>query len=207
MFDGLKLIPYKGDMIDARAAGIQLPIGWWYNKSGKEYLSIDINGLNQSYQHDMQIDLPEELPKNYYNMLLDFGTIEHIKKQYVAWKNCHNLVKQGGLMVHSLPADRKGSWVDHCYHWYTKEFFEELAASCGYEIRLLDEVKVPKKDSDYQIWACLRKVHSEDFISEEKFLKIMKRHVRSEYDEKSNGESRHGIPKNHGIDIESLGEV
>tara|TARA_R110001583_G_scaffold5598_25_gene30192 strand:+ start:5314 stop:6105 length:792 start_codon:yes stop_codon:yes gene_type:complete len=197
--------PENKTEIDVRKYKLSVPTAQWYHKTNREYLAIDINGQHRSLNHDLQNEITDECPKNYYEILLDFGTIEHVKKQYMAWKNCHNLVKDGGLMIHSLPSSREGSWIDHCYHWYTLGFFEELALKCKYDIRLLDEVRVLSKESDYQIWACLRKTELSEFISEEEFLKIMNLHVSSEYGPKNNGKSRHGVPPE--IDISEFGDI
>ncbi|HIL26872.1 MAG TPA: hypothetical protein EYG21_05750 [Nitrospinaceae bacterium] len=205
LFEKLRYVKTATHSFDVRENNCYMPTSHWYSICNKEYLAIDINGHDRALAHDLQKEITDECKLNYFEILLDFGTIEHVKSQYNAWKNCHNLVKMGGVMLHSLPCHKEGSWVDHCYHWYTLEFFQKLAEKCDYAIRLLDEVKVLQSPSDYQVWVCFQKNSDNEFISEDEFIEIMEEHVHSEYHEKSNGETRHGVPKQ--VDYTKLGDI
>lgn len=170
------------------------PINFW-RQQNINYLPVDINGIN-SYSHDLQKPLPNDLVNN-FNYLIDMGTIEHVKKQYPVWKNCHDTIKKEGYMLHSLPV--VGWWKTHCYHWYTLEFFKNLAKACNYKLAMLSEEKAGDRidfdaNPDYQIFACFKKLDDNNFIPEEEFKKIWNNSgCKTDYDV-VNPKPVHGIP-------------
>ena len=173
------------------------PFGAWWRASNKTYMSIDANrDTYMNFQWDLQEPLPDKF-LNIAKVFLDFGTLEHVKNQYPAWKNAHDVCSENCIMIHSLPADKEGSHVDHCYHWYTIDFFKELSEKCGYEVCLLDEVSIRHNPSDQCIWACMEKINNDEFISEEDFNEILEKHARSEYEDRPGGNTRHGIDEKY----------
>lgn len=153
------------------------PITFWSNM-GVTYHPFDINGIN-SIQFNLQNLLPDSF-KNQYTIVFDFGTLEHIKNQYNAWKNCHNIVHKSGTMMHILPL--AGYWKDHCYHWYTPEFFVALSKKCNYRILFLEIEKYASNEEncDKNVCAALEKINDDEFITEEEFLEIFKKYCVSE---------------------------
>jgi len=181
------------------------PINFW-RQQGADYLPVDINGIN-SYPHDLQKPVPKEI-LNTFDYLIDMGTIEHVKKQYPVWKNCHEVVKKDGYMLHSLPLI--GWWQTHCYHWYTMDFFKNLAKACNYKLIMLSEEKACRPDfdnnPDYQILGCFKKQEQNEFISEEEFTKIWNDSgCKTDY-EVVNSRPVHGIPNIKKLE-EELGKL
>lgn len=45
---------------------------------------------------------------NQFDVITNYGTIEHINDQYHAFKNVHDMCKSGGIMIHNFPP--QGHW-------------------------------------------------------------------------------------------------
>jgi hypothetical protein len=110
---------------------------FYYDNAGVElYVAIDLSGRNGSVKID--------LCKNYdfisqFDIVTNYGTIEHINDQYHVLKNMHDLCVIGGIMLHTLPA--VGHWPKHGRYYYTPPFAYELAKLAKYSA--LDVVQAP----------------------------------------------------------------
>jgi hypothetical protein len=74
------------------------------------------------------------LPAEYrgaFDLVLNFGTTEHVFHQFNSFKIIHEATRPGGLMWHQVPVS---GYTDHCYFTYTGRFFFELASYNGYEL-------------------------------------------------------------------------
>jgi hypothetical protein len=77
----------------------------------------------------------EKLPKKYYqafDVVLNFGTTEHILNQLNCFELMHDAVALNGVIFHQLPST---GYVDHGYFAYHPQFFYDLAKINGFEIR------------------------------------------------------------------------
>lgn len=105
--------------------------GELFEKAGMEYVSFDIA---DGYKTEL-IDLNNaKLParfRNHFDLVLNFGTTEHLLNQFNAFKLIHEATKPGGYIIHSLPAV---GFVDHGYITYTGRFFFDLAGYNEYEV-------------------------------------------------------------------------
>jgi len=102
-----------------------------YLKKGVQHISIDINGKDGS----LPINLDSPIPfvfANQFDVITNYGTIEHVNNQYQVFKNVHEMCKTNGIMIHLFPA--KGHWPGHCRYYYTEELVNNLAESCHYKI-------------------------------------------------------------------------
>lgn len=145
----------------------------YFIEAGYNYVSIDLNGLGGSHK----IDLDKEIKKEDYFFLVDFdlvldlGTLEHVRNLYTGLKNVHNLCKVNGLMIHIVPSPNH--WPLHGFNYMSTDFFYELAKTCNYEI--LDNSQRPTliggSDSD-QTYAVLKKLENNNFLTEEEFIKL-----------------------------------
>lgn len=143
-------------------------------KNVLEHISIDLNGMFGSLIIDLCLPIPIKL-LNRFNLITDFGTIEHINNQYQVFKNVHNMCIKDGVMIHTIPTLKY--WKDHCLYFYSKEFFIELARLCNYKILGLEikspyDPPLPKSEL---VFVALSKQNKDDFISREEFneLKIV----------------------------------
>ena len=98
---------------------------------GVEHTSLDLNGLDGALRIDLGKPVPTDFV-NRYNVITNYGTIEHINNQYEAFKNAHDMCRAGGIMIHSFPL--VGNWPKHCRYYYDLEFVHKLAVACDYEI-------------------------------------------------------------------------
>ena len=150
----------------------------YFESLGIKHLSFDITGKQGSISVDLGTELKEHW--NQFEIVANFATSEHVKDEYNCFKNIHNFCKIGGSIAHAIP--RENSWPGHCYHYYSAEFFNELALACGYEILILREVKKDYSTSSYipvvysgephaqaNMQCLMIKRENNDFISREQF--------------------------------------
>ncbi|OQA34718.1 MAG: Macrocin-O-methyltransferase (TylF) [Betaproteobacteria bacterium ADurb.Bin341] len=96
-----------------------------------EYTSYDVCPALKTEIFDLN---EENLPEHYrehFDIVLNFGTTEHIINQLNSFRVMHDAVKVGGIFFHQLPSV---GWIDHGYFCYHDCFFIDLANANGYEI-------------------------------------------------------------------------
>ena len=137
----------------------------YFNNNRIEYDSIDLNGLGESLQLDLNTDI--EI-KRQYDFITDFGTLEHVSDYYMGFKNTDRLCKVGGIMMHILPA--LNHWPDHGSWRGKRAFYIKLGKAQNYEIKDVHEepTKIGGIDSD-QIYIVYEKTEEREFISRETF--------------------------------------
>ena len=99
-------------------------------KGVPEHVSIDLNGKNGALR--LNLAKPIEKWKNYFDIVTNYGTTEHVESQYDVFNNIHNFTKIGGSMVHAVPV--MGGWKNHCGVHYETSFFEEMAKKLQYDV-------------------------------------------------------------------------
>jgi len=67
-----------------------------------------------------------------FGVLFNGGTGEHIDDQAAFWRNCHRIVRPGGVMIHVVPLI--GGWAGHSPWLYTRYFLRQLAQCNGYDV-------------------------------------------------------------------------
>lgn len=106
-------------------------VGELFEKAGFEYLSFDIAHGHNTEIFDLNTqNLPEKF-KGKFDLVMNFGTTEHIINQLNCFKVIHEATKSGGYMFHQLPAS---GFSDHGYFTYTGRFFFDLAGYNEYEV-------------------------------------------------------------------------
>ena len=83
----------------------------------------DILDLNFEY-------LPEKFIEK-FDVVLNFGTTEHVFNQWNSFEVMHDATAVDGIIYCVLPAS---GYLDHGYYCYTPIFFKDMAAANGYEI-------------------------------------------------------------------------
>lgn len=122
----------KGSEYDAEFGGTNGAfVGELLEKAGMTYHAIDIaDGYGTTI-----LDLNHEsAPKQFvgaFDLVLNFGTTEHLLNQYNAFKVIHDSTKLGGYMVHSLPCV---GFSNHGYFTYTPRCMFDLAGYNEYEV-------------------------------------------------------------------------
>jgi hypothetical protein len=139
----------------------------WYKENGVEYMSIDLNGKNDSKQWDMG-DVIKTNKK--FDLVTNCGFSEHVKNMYQCFANIHKLTKVEGYMLHETP--RTGNWPLHAHHYLDEGFYEELSALTGYRIlELKNTVAMHNYDTGNNVFCLLQKVYDDPFIEREQFPK------------------------------------
>ena len=124
--------------------------------------TIDIHGKDSAIPIDL--NEPIKIFHNTFDVVTDYGTLEHVTNQYQAFKNTHEITKIGGIMIHVLPLI--DNWAGHCRWYYNINFANKLAELCAYEkIELLETTHRGKQN----FLAFAFKKTKLDFISLEDF--------------------------------------
>ncbi len=86
-----------------------------------EYSAIDPGSPGSRYQFDLNQPVP--LAQT-FELLLNFGTAEHVFNVFQFFKTAHDLTAVGGIMMHSSPFT---GWLDHGFFNFQPTFFFDLA--------------------------------------------------------------------------------
>jgi len=106
-------------------------VGELLERAGMEYASFDIaSGYRTTILDLNRAALPEKL-KGRFDLVLNFGTTEHILNQLNCFRVIHDATRVGGYIFHSLPAV---GYVDHGYITYTGRCFFDIAGNNEYEL-------------------------------------------------------------------------
>lgn len=141
----------------------------YFKSLGIEHTSWDII----PHQGAKEVDLRKNIKvKKTFGVITNFGTIEHLDGGlYQGFENIHDHCELGGLMIHENP--KTGNWPDHGQHYFTKNFFEQLAKENGYEVvELTEEAAMGNTKDGWNICAVLRKSADQKFMTEAKFKKL-----------------------------------
>jgi len=96
-----------------------------------EYNSFDVSLRYKTELLDLNFDNLPEKYHEYYDVVLNCGTTEHILNQWNCFEVIHDATRVSGIMYHQLPAT---GYLDHGYFAYTPLFFKDLAAANDYEV-------------------------------------------------------------------------
>jgi hypothetical protein len=95
------------------------------------YLGYDVCPSPGTEIYDLNIQrLPAER-RNTFDVVLNFGTTEHVINQLNAFEVMHDAMKVGGVCFHQLPSI---GYVDHGYVNYNPLFIDDLVAANDYEV-------------------------------------------------------------------------
>lgn len=144
--------------------GIVSKLFWEY--IGFVHTSIDMNGYDGSLNIDLRKPVPSEF-LNKFNIVYDGGTGEHVDNQYSLFKNCHDIVMEGGTIIHILP--KTGHFPNHCSYYYTIETFEKLNELNGYKTKELFEHDA---EGGTMIYSVIEKITNDPFINEDTFSNV-----------------------------------
>lgn len=96
-----------------------------------DYVSIDIYQGHKTRIFDLNFqDTPTEYSEA-FDVVLNFGTTEHVFNQYNSFKIMHEAAKPGAYLFHQVPSV---GYIDHGYFMYSPRTFVELADANGYEL-------------------------------------------------------------------------
>lgn len=96
-----------------------------------EYLAFDLAPNERTIGFDLNGQFLERHMRGAWDVLLNFGTTEHVVNQFHSFKTIHDLLKPGGIAFNQVPSI---GYSDHGYFTYEPKFFQHLAEANGYEI-------------------------------------------------------------------------
>ena len=103
----------------------------YFEEMGVEHISIDWNGKDGA----LNLDLRKPIDLGQFDMVTNIGTTEHVSIQEPVWRNIHNAVKVGGVLVSHGPL--QGDWWWHGEWYVTEDFYKIFAEENGYRIDVM----------------------------------------------------------------------
>lgn len=162
---GLRMAELGNQKIRSEVLGHSVDAKKFFTAMGFDHTSIDINGKDGALPLDLRLPIARPDLLGSFDLVTNFGTLEHVSRQYPAWKNVHELAKPGGLFLHFLP--ETGSWPGHCEFRYDGRFVPALAALCGYEILKHGRHEI---DADHRFVVAVLRRTGARFPAEAEFL-------------------------------------
>ena len=92
------------------------------------YTDCDINDLA-----DLNLDLSQPVPPElhgHFGSIMNFGTLEHVFDQRQIMTNMHDLVRPGGLILHTVPV----TWFEHGFFNINPVMLRLTAHANGYTL-------------------------------------------------------------------------
>jgi len=137
-----------------------------YESLGVNHISIDLNGRNGALPLDLQKPLPFIFHSR-FDVITNYGTIEHVNNQYRVFRNIHDSCRKGGIIIHALPLEN--NWPKHCRYKYTTSFAGKLAKKNSYTL-VQEEIIRPQP---YQLLVvAYRKELDEPFMRKSHFRRM-----------------------------------
>jgi len=122
----------KGSAYDSITGGTNGAFaGELFQRAGFRYDAIDIADGYKTTILDLN---HQAAPKNFirsFDLVINYGTTEHLLNQYNAFKVIHDSTKLGGHMIHSLPCV---GYSNHGYFTYTPRCMFDMAGYNEYEV-------------------------------------------------------------------------
>tara|TARA_Y100000310_G_C20470124_1_gene709574 strand:+ start:136 stop:756 length:621 start_codon:yes stop_codon:yes gene_type:complete len=143
----------------------------YYARGVDEHVSFDINGKNGAVPLDLNMEIPNKY-HNVFNIVTNYGTIEHVNNQYSVFKNIHDAATVGAVFIHGFPL--MGNWPLHGRYYYCPCVLRDLCRRIGYKMVVthVDHVFDPPKPDDKDVFAAWIKTSDRPFISEGEFANI-----------------------------------
>lgn len=99
--------------------------------SEKDYYDIDKFAFDQpKIIHDLEKPLPQKY-HNFFNFILDSGTLEHIFDIKAVMENIVKAVRINGYVLQMIPAN---NFLNHGFYQFSPTFFYDFYTSNGFEI-------------------------------------------------------------------------
>jgi SAM-dependent methyltransferase len=99
--------------------------------AGFEYKALDIFQAPNTILFDLNAHEPGPALVGRFDLVLNFGTTEHVVNQYLALRTIYDLLKVGGVAYHDLPMS---GFSGHGYFKYDPQLFVDLARANAAEV-------------------------------------------------------------------------
>lgn len=101
--------------------------------AGFEYKALDIFHATNTILFDLNVHEPGPGLVEKFDLVMNFGTTEHVFNQLRAFQTIHALTKVNGICYHDLPM---AGYLNHALYRYDPLFFATLAPANRYEVIL-----------------------------------------------------------------------
>jgi hypothetical protein len=101
--------------------------------AGFKYTAIDIFHATNTVLFDLNVHEPGPELTEQFDLVMNFGTTEHVFNQLRAFQSIHALTKVGGLCYHDLPL---AGYPGHALYRYDPMFFTLLVQANNYDLVL-----------------------------------------------------------------------
>lgn len=103
--------------------------------AGFRYTALDIFHGTNTILFDLNVHAPGTKLSGRFDLVMNFGTTEHVFNQLRAFQTIHDLTKVGGVIYHDLPM---AGYVNHAFFRYDPLFFSTVRPANGYESLLVE---------------------------------------------------------------------
>jgi len=134
-----------------------------WRRCGLEYLSYDVTEAPYSKVFDLNFHAVPDEDRQTATIVTNIGTTEHIANQLNAFRTVHDLLKVGGVAIHSVPFT---GMLNHGLINYHPKFFVSLIVNNRYRLRAV-RLDGPTPHSEYGLG---NTVYSGDFVKTERAL-------------------------------------
>lgn len=132
-------------------------IGHIFKAVGWDYLSFDIVEAPFCEQFDLNIDSVALGRCNSFDLVLNFGTTEHVMNQFNAMKALHDSAKLGGLIYSYFI---RGGYMEHGLVHYSDRFVDLWLGANKYQTIWREDFNVPGNECT---WIVVRKTSPAEF--------------------------------------------
>ncbi len=98
--------------------------------AGFGYTALDIFHATNTILFDLNAHEPGPALKNKFDLVMNFGTTEHVFNQIRSFQTIHDLTKTGGVMYHDLPMM---GYIHHSFFKYDPLFFRSITIANNYK--------------------------------------------------------------------------
>jgi len=103
-----------------------------WRRCGLDYLSYDVTEAPFSKVFDLNFHAVPDEDRQTAAIVTNIGTTEHVANQLNAFRTIHDLLKVGGVAIHSVPFT---GMLNHSFFNYHPKFFFSLVVNNRYRLR------------------------------------------------------------------------
>jgi hypothetical protein len=157
-YKGLKMLQLGDQKIRDTTSDEVISGKSFFEKMGIEVVSIDINGERGSIPIDLSRRVKWPQYKEYFDVVTNFGTSEHVKEHLICFDNMLYFCRLGGVMINIVPKEGAHYRKAHSNaHKYTPDFFIKWAPEHHCEILKTKNVSKEERVSEW-VMAVLRRL-------------------------------------------------
>jgi SAM-dependent methyltransferase len=106
-------------------------LGELFSLTTVTYLGYDVCPSPGTEIFDLNIQRLPADRRNQFDVVLNFGTTQHLINQLNAFEVIHDALKVGGVVLHQIS---NVGWIDHGYFKYNALFIDDLAKANDYKV-------------------------------------------------------------------------